>query len=130
MAFQKGLGACHALAHALTPLCGVHHGLANAIVLPVVMEFNRPVSTARLARVALAMGDTSNAREEVLAANAVERVRKLNAAIGIPARLRDVGVQEKDLERIADKAFQDASHRGNPRPCTREDLLALVREAF
>ena len=59
MAFQKGLGACHALAHALTPISGVHHGLANAIVLPVVMEFNRPVSTARLARVAVAMGDTS-----------------------------------------------------------------------
>ncbi len=130
MAFQKGLGACHALAHALTPISGVHHGLANAIVLPVVMEFNRPVCTARLARVALAMGDTSNAREEVLAGNAVERVRKLNAEIGIPARLRDAGVKEQDLERIADKAFQDASHRGNPRECTQEDLLAMIRESY
>ncbi|MBM7114280.1 iron-containing alcohol dehydrogenase [Archangium primigenium] len=130
MAFQKGLGACHALAHALTPTSGVHHGLANAIVLPVVMEFNRPVCTARMARVAQAMGDSSNAREEVLAANAVERVRKLNQTVGIPTRLRDVGVQEKDLERIADKAFQDASHRGNPRPCTQEDLLAMIRESY
>jgi alcohol dehydrogenase class IV len=130
MAFQKGLGACHALAHALTPISGVHHGLANAIVLPVVMEFNRPVCTARLARIAVAMGDTSNAREEVLAGNAIERVRKLNAAIGIPARLRDVGVKEKDLALIAEKAFQDASHRSNPRPCSLEDLLAMVREAF
>ncbi len=130
MAFQKGLGACHSLAHALTPISGVHHGLANAIVLPVVMEFNRPVSTARLARVALAMGDTSNAREEVLAGNAIERVRKLNATVGIPLRLRDVGVQEKDLVRIAEKSFVDASHRGNPRPCTQEDLLAMIRESF
>jgi alcohol dehydrogenase class IV len=130
MAFQKGLGACHALAHALTPISGVHHGLANAIVLPVVMEFNRPVCTARLARIAVAMGDTSNAREEVLAGNAIERVRKLNAAIGIPARLRDAGVKEKDLALIAEKAFQDASHRSNPRPCSLEDLLALVRESF
>jgi alcohol dehydrogenase class IV len=130
MAFQKGLGACHALAHALTPISGVHHGLANAIVLPVVMEFNRPVSTARLARVALAMGDTSNAREEVLAGNAIDRVRKLNAAVGIPSRLRDAGVQEKDLVRIAEKAFVDASHRGNPRPCTQEELLAMLRESF
>ena len=130
MAFQKGLGACHALAHALTPISGVHHGLANAIVLPVVMEFNRPVCTARLARVALAMGDTSNAREEVLAGNAIERVRKLNAAIGIPSRLRDAGVQEKDLVRISEKAFVDASHRGNPRPCTQDDLLAMLRESF
>ncbi|MFY0580165.1 iron-containing alcohol dehydrogenase [Cystobacter fuscus] len=130
MAFQKGLGACHALAHALTPISKVHHGLANAIVLPVVMEFNRPSSIARLARVAQAMGDTSTAREEALAANAVERVRKLNATIGIPARLRDVGVQEKDLERIVDKAFQDASHRGNPRPCSLDDLRAMLRESF
>ena len=130
MAFQKGLGACHALAHALTPISGVHHGLANAIVLPVVMEFNRPVSTARLARVAVAMGDTSNSREEVLAGNAIERVRKLNATVGIPLRLRDAGVQEKDLVRIAEKAFVDASHRGNPRPCTQEDLLAMLRESF
>ncbi|WNG45118.1 iron-containing alcohol dehydrogenase [Archangium minus] len=130
MAFQKGLGACHALAHALTPISNVHHGLANAIVLPVVMEFNRPVSTARLARVALAMGDSSNAREEVLAGNAIDRVRKLNATIGIPSRLRDAGVQEKDLQRIAEKAFQDASHRGNPRPCSLEELLAMLRESF
>ncbi len=130
MAFQKGLGACHALAHALTPISNVHHGLANAIVLPVVMEFNRPACTARLARVALAMGDSSNAREEVLAGNAIDRVRKLNATIGIPSRLRDAGVQEKDLQRIAEKAFQDASHRSNPRTCSLEDLLAMVREAF
>jgi 4-hydroxybutyrate dehydrogenase len=130
MAFQKGLGACHALAHALTPISGVHHGLANAIVLPVVMEFNRPACTARLSRVALAMGDTSNARDEVLASNAIERVRKLNASIGIPSRLRDAGVKEQDLVRISEKAFVDASHRGNPRPCTQEDLLAMLRESF
>jgi alcohol dehydrogenase class IV len=57
-------------------------------------------------------------------------VRKLNATIGIPARLRDAGVQEKDLRRIAEKAFVDASHRSNPRPCTEEDLLALLRESY
>ncbi|MCE9667536.1 iron-containing alcohol dehydrogenase [Myxococcus stipitatus] len=130
MAFQKGLGACHALAHALTPTSGVHHGLANAVVLPVVMEFNRGTSTARLARVAVALGDTSNAREEVLASNAIDRVRKLNAAIGIPARLRDVGVKEEDLPRIAEKGFQDASHLCNPRKVTEADLLAMVRDAW
>ena len=130
MAFQKGLGACHALAHALTPIGNVHHGLANAIVLPAVMEFNRAAVTGRLAKVAVAMGDTSLAREEVLAGNAIERVRKLNATIGIPARLRDAGVQEKDLAAIAHKAFQDASHLSNPRKCTEADLLSLVREAY
>ncbi len=130
MAFQKGLGACHALAHALTPISGIHHGLANAIVLPVVMEFNRPMCTARLARVAAALGDSSWSRQEVLAGSAIDRVRKLNAAIGIPARLREAGVQEKDLPRIAAKAFEDASHLANPRKCSEEDLLAMAREAF
>ncbi|QAT87362.1 alcohol dehydrogenase [Corallococcus coralloides] len=130
MAFQKGLGASHALAHALTPISNVPHGLANAIVLPAVMEFNRASCTARLARIATALGDTANAREEVLAANAIDRVRKLAAAVGIPARLRDAGVQEKDLEHIAQKAFQDASHQGNPRAVTEADLLAMAREAY
>lgn len=130
MAFQKGLGACHALAHALGPISGLHHGLANAIVLPTVMEFNRAASTARLARVAVAMGDNSLARDEVLAGNAIERVRKINDQIGIPMRLRDVGVKEADLPQIAKKAFEDASHHGNPRKCTEADLLSLAKEAF
>lgn len=130
IAFQKGLGACHALAHALTPISGVHHGLANAIVLPTVMEFNRSACVARLARIAIAMGDNSLAREEVLAGNAIERVRKLNAEIGIPSRLRDAGVKEEDLLQISSKAFLDASHQANPRKCTEADLLQLARAAF
>ena len=130
IAFQKGLGAAHALAHALTPVSGVHHGLANAVVLPYVMDFNRASCTARLAQVARAMGDTSLSREEVLAGNAIDRVRKLNATLNIPARLREVGVKEEDLERIAKKAFADASHQTNPRKCSEEDLLSLARAAY
>jgi alcohol dehydrogenase class IV len=130
MAFQKGLGAAHALAHALTPISNVHHGLANAIVLPVVMEFNRASVVARLARIAVAMGESSQTREEMLAAKAIEHVRKLNASLKIPGRLRDAGVREADLPLIAEKAFQDASHLGNPRKCTEADLLAMAREAF
>jgi alcohol dehydrogenase class IV len=130
MAFQKGLGACHALAHALTPVSGLHHGLANAVVLPAVLEFNRASVTARLARVAEAMGDTSLAREEVLAASAIDRVRKLNALLGIAPRLREVGVKEADLTTIAAKAFEDASHQTNPRRCSEADLLAIARAAY
>ncbi|HKD39694.1 MAG TPA: iron-containing alcohol dehydrogenase [Myxococcaceae bacterium] len=130
MAFQKGLGACHALAHALTPISRIHHGLANAIALPTVMEFNRGACTARLARAAIAMGDNPLARPEVLAENAVERVRQLNAEIGIPGRLRDAGVNETDLPRVASRAFEDASHRTNPRACTEGDLLAMLQAAY
>jgi 4-hydroxybutyrate dehydrogenase len=130
MAFQKGLGACHALAHALTPISGTHHGLANAVVLPYVLEFNRGSCVSRLAKVAIAMGETSTTREEMLAGRAIELVRDLNRDVGIPARLREVGVKEEDLPKIAHKAFEDASHQRNPRKCTEEDLLTLARAAF
>jgi alcohol dehydrogenase class IV len=130
MAFQKGLGACHALAHALTPISRIHHGLANAIALPTVMEFNRPACTARLARVAVAMGEGLAGGAELLAQKAIERVRALNAEIGVPAALGQAGVQEADLPRIAARAFEDASHRANPRQCSEEDLLGMLRAAY
>jgi 4-hydroxybutyrate dehydrogenase len=129
MAFQKGLGACHALAHALTPISGVHHGLANAVVLPAVMEFNRAAAEARLAQVAVAMGEPPGA-PDVLAGRAIARTRALRAELGVPERLRDVGVKEEDLPRIAAKALEDASHGTNPRPCTEADLLAIARAAY
>jgi len=130
MAFQKGLGAAHAIAHGLTPISGVHHGLANAILLPTVMEFNRTAAQPRFASVAVAMGEDPKQPEDVLAKRAIERVRALNQEIGIPARLRDAGVKQEDLSRIAGKAFQDASHLANPRKCTEADLLAIATEAF
>jgi alcohol dehydrogenase class IV len=130
MAFQKGLGNAHALAHALTPVAGLHHGLANAVVLPSVMEFNRSVAAARLARVAVAMGEGSTARDDVLASRAIERVRALNREVGLPTQLRGAGVSEADLGKIAGLAFRDASHQGNPRPTSEPDLLAILRAAY
>jgi alcohol dehydrogenase class IV len=130
MAFQKGLGNAHALAHALTPVAGLHHGLANAVVLPSVMEFNRSVAAARLARVAVAMGEGSTARDDVLASRAIERVRALNREVGLPTQLRAAGVSEADLGKIAGLAFRDASHQGNPRPTSEPDLLAILRAAY
>jgi len=129
-AFQKGLGASHALAHALTPISGVHHGLANAVVLPAVADWNRSAAPERLAAIAVALGEPAGGDDEALSARAVERIRALARGVGIPARLREVGVREEDLARIAARAFEDASHRTNPRPCTEADLLALARAAW
>jgi alcohol dehydrogenase class IV len=130
MAFQKGLGNAHALAHALTPIAGLHHGLANAVVLPSVMAFNRGAARARLARVAIAMGEPSGAVEDVLAGVAIDRVRRLVADAGLPTRLSEAGVKEQDLPRIAELAFRDASHQGNPRATTEADLLSIARAAL
>ncbi len=129
-AFQKGLGAAHALAHALTPVAGVHHGLANAIVLPFVMEFNLGAAAAPLAEAAVALGEAPSADRDWLARRAVERVRALQRDAGIPASLRQVGVKESQLPLLTQKAFEDASHLGNPRPCQPADLAALLHAAF
>jgi len=129
-AFQKGLGAAHALAHALGAVAGVHHGLANAVVLPEVMAFNLPAAPEALAEAAVALGEMPGAGPEALARRAVERVRALARDAGIPPRLRDVGVREEQLPGLAAKAFEDACHRTNPRPCQAADLEALLRAAF
>jgi 4-hydroxybutyrate dehydrogenase len=129
-AFQKGLGAAHALAHALGPVSNVHHGLANAIVLPYVMEFNLGHAQAALAEVAVALGEPGGGEEEQLARRAIERVRAMSRDAGIPQRLRDVGVKESQLPLLTEKAFEDASHQANPRPCQPADLAAMLSAAY
>jgi alcohol dehydrogenase class IV len=120
IAFQKGLGAVHSLAHPLSSDCGMHHGTSNAVLLPVVLEFNRPAVPQRLHDLEAQFGG----------GDIVELVRDLNRRIGIAPRLRDYGVTEAALPALADKAIQDGCHQLNPRPCTREDLLALYRAAL
>jgi lactaldehyde reductase len=80
--------------------------------------------------VAIAMGEPSGAVEDVLAGLAIDRVRRLVADAGLPTRLSQAGVKEPDLPRIAELAFRDASHQGNPRPTTEADLLGIARAAF
>ncbi len=120
IAFQKGLGATHSLAHPLSSDCGMHHGTANAVLLPFVLEFNRPAAGARMADLEAQFGGG-----EIAAL-----VRDLNRRVGIAPRLRDYGVDEAALPALAGKAIQDGCHQLNPRPCTREDLLALYLAAL
>ncbi len=120
VAFQKGLGATHSLAHPLSSDSGMHHGTANAVMLPFVLEFNQSVVAQRLAGLAALFGG----------GNIADRVRELNERAAIAPRLRDYGVTAEVLPALADKAIQDGCHQLNPRPCTREDLLALYRAAL
>ncbi|HVU05248.1 MAG TPA: iron-containing alcohol dehydrogenase [Polyangiaceae bacterium] len=124
VSFQKGLGACHSLAHPLSSECGLHHGLANALCLPAVVSFNEGAAQERLARVARLFGGNGSAGscEAVL--------RDLRSKAGLPGALSEVGVQKAQLSKLADLAFQDACHASNPRPCTRDDLLALYERSF
>ncbi len=124
VAFQKGLGACHSLAHPLSSECGLHHGLANAICLPAVIAFNAEIAADRLARVASALG------REPRAEACEEAVRALRARIGLPESLEKAGATRDKLDRLADLAFQDACHTSNPRACTREDLKRLYEASW
>lgn len=121
VAFQKGLGACHSLAHPLSSECNLHHGLANALCLPAVMDFNEQTATERVLHVGLLLGAEANLNA---CSKAVAALRK---ELGLPGGLREVGVTTDLFPKLADKAIEDACHRENPRPCTRDDLLSLYQ---
>ena len=129
VAFQKGLGVCHSLAHPLSAECGLHHGLANAICLPAVLDFNRSAIPGRIAKIAAIMG-VKGEDEETLAFECAGAVRALRRKVGLPGSLSDAEVAEDLLPTLADLAFKDACHTLNPRPCTAEDMLALYRASM
>jgi alcohol dehydrogenase class IV len=120
IAFQKGLGACHSLAHPLSSEHGLHHGLANALCLPAVMAFNASAVPERTRRIGLLLGD----------ADAVKAVAGLRARVGINGGLAGSGIREEHLPPLAKKALEDACHRSNPRPCSETDLLELYRASL
>jgi alcohol dehydrogenase class IV len=128
-AFQKGLGACHSLAHPLSAECGLHHGLANALCLPAVLDFNRSAVPEKIARIAHRMGVRAS-DTETLAFECSGAVRALRKKLGLPDGLAAAGISEEVLGRLAALAYEDACHRGNPRACTADDLLSLYRASM
>lgn len=131
VAFQKDLGTAHSMSHALSAVCGLQHGLANAICLPVVMNYNKEVSKKEYALVARAFGiNTFEMNELEAAERAIDEIAALNRRIGIPEALKKVGVKKDQLPEVADKAFLDPCHLTNSRSCTKDDLLKLLEEAY
>jgi alcohol dehydrogenase len=116
------LGASAALRHQIGARCNVPHGIAGAIVLPHVVEFNQPVIVDRIALIAKSIGVETHAVKEA--------ILRLNEKLGLPLRLRDVGVKESDLEEIAKAAMEDFIILGNPRPITKDQLLQILKNAF
>jgi len=130
IAFQKGLGACHSVAHALTPVAGTHHGLANALMLPAVVGFNRAAAEERLATAAVALGADPKMSVQERAHLCAELVDDLRGACGLPRRLSQAGVRREMFPQLVEKAMADACHLSNPRPVTEVDFERLLGEAF
>ena len=126
-----GLGLVHGMAHPLGAFYDIPHGVANALLLPYVMQYNMESSLVKFGDVARAMGvDTAGMDTRQAAQAAVDAVRALAVCVGIPQRLSSLGVREEDLPRLAASALADVCTPGNPRDTSAEEILALYREAF
>lgn len=133
MAFSNvGLGVVHGMAHPLGAFYGTPHGVANAVLLPYVMEYNKDYTGTKFREIARAMGvqdvDTMNENEYRQAA--IDAVIRLSKDCGIPQTLKEIGVKEDDLEALTDSAMADVCTGGNPRPCIREEILEVYKTAY
>ena len=122
-----GLGIDHSMAHTLSAHYDTPHGVACAMLLPIAMEFNKPVVTKRLAEVAVAMGvDTKGMTDDEAADAAIAAVRKLSEDVNIPKTCK--GLVEEDLDQLAKDALADACYPGNPREATPEQVKNMFRK--
>ena len=132
MAFSNvGLGCVHSMAHPLGARFDIAHGVANALLLPIVMEFNMPACEAKYCDIAKAMGvDITGMSVSKGAKAAVEAVKKLSLDLGIPQTLREINIPEDSLAQLANDAFNDVCTGGNPREISEADILELYRKAY
>ena len=123
-----GIGIVHSMAHALGAVYDTPHGVANAILLPTVMEYNAPCTGDKYKDIAIAMGvqGTENMSQEEYRRAAVDAVKKLSADVGIPADLKAI-VKPEDVDFLAQSAMDDACRPGNPKDPTFEDIKALYQ---
>lgn len=125
IAFQKGLGVVHSLAHPLSSLLDTHHGLANAVNLPYGMEYNIDGFEDKFRQIARTLELKEESGEGV-----VKNLFDLNARINIPHKLSAIGVKQEHIETLADLAFADFAHPNNPKPVSREDFKKLYLKAL
>ena len=126
-----GLGIVHSMAHPLGAVFDIPHGVANALLLPIVMEFNMSACIEKYGDIARAMGvDTIGMTKEEAARAAVEAVRKLSKDISIPQTLREISIKKEDLPRLAKDALADVCTGGNPKDVVLEDILSLYEIAY
>ncbi|MBR3756834.1 MAG: lactaldehyde reductase [Bacteroidaceae bacterium] len=132
MAFSNvGLGVVHGMAHPLGAIFDIPHGVANALLLPTIMEFNAPAALDKYVDIAKAMNVYKDGiTKEEAAAAACDAVRQLSIRVGIPQHLTEIGIKEEDLPKLAKSAFADVCTPGNPREVTEEIILDLYKKVL
>ncbi len=132
MAFSNvGLGVVHGMAHPMGAIFDIPHGVANALLLPIIMEFNAPAALPKYVEIAKAMKVYKDGMTEEEAAKAAcDAVKALSVKVGIPQHLTDLGIKEEDLPRLAKAAMADVCTPGNPREVNEEIVLGLYKKAL
>ncbi|MEY8763815.1 MULTISPECIES: lactaldehyde reductase [Clostridium] len=127
-----GLGVVHGMAHPLGAFYDTPHGIANAVLLPYVMEYNACATGEKYREIARAMGvkGVDNMTQDEYRKAAIDAVKKLSEDVGIPKSLKTIGVKEEDLEALSESAMADACTPGNPRDTSVKDILAIYEKAF
>ncbi|NDV64373.1 lactaldehyde reductase [Bacteroides sp. 224] len=132
MAFSNvGLGVVHGMAHPLGAIFDIPHGVANALLLPTIMEFNAPAALDKYVLIAKAMNVYScDMTKEQAAEAAVKAVKELSIRLGIPQHLSELGIKESDLDKLAESAAADVCTPGNPREVNKEIILELYKKVL
>jgi lactaldehyde reductase len=130
MAFSNvGLGVDHGMAHPMSALHDVPHGVACAILLPTVMRFNAPAALDKYVDIAKGLDVYKEGRTKEEAAEAAcNEIRDMSIRVGIPQHLSELGITENDIDALADQAIADVCTPGNPREVTRDDIVALYHK--
>ena len=124
-AFQKGLGIVHSLAHPLSTLIDMHHGLANAIMLPYGMEFNKSVSGPRMTTIAKAIGLQDSSPDGF-----INWINDLNKKLNIPSKLSSQNVDSSHLERLSELAINDPCWPSNEKIVTKKDFFEIYQKSL
>lgn len=126
-----GLGIVHSMAHQLGAVYDTPHGIANAMLLPVVMEFNGKVCANRFKEILIGIGvNATNMSDEEAVARFVKEIEELSASVGVTQTIKDYGCKEEDIPMLSKKAFEDPCAPGNPRDTSLEEFVELYHIAL
>jgi alcohol dehydrogenase len=125
---NSDVGAVHCLSESIGALYDTAHGVANAVLLPYVMEYNLPVSTRKFTEIARIAGIDAEDDDEA-AHTLIQKVKELSITLNIPL-FSELGIDESDFPEIARKSFENNSNPSNPRDVTAEDYMDILRSAF